>query len=439
MARKSLRYMNGLSITALVFVILTGIAFGVLAAVAFSGGQYLDQTVTIAADDFIVEEVSTFNNYFVNFWVESGWDVRINLFLLNDNQYAMWNGTGIPTDYERIYEVHEKFVYLQDETGWLVFYNSNSQDTRITYHFIELDDLQIPMMILGIICSIFLAILVLHTLGYFIKAFIIIPITGKTTVDRRKDDQDYYRHTPARPAPKAPKAPKGAVIAPVPPAAPALVETAPREPAINSISESFVVAGQAKTYHPTNKFLRGVERSWDYTSIPERILVLISIFFFLTGLVTLTWYLIVVLPIIFAGIALIVFFSGRNRREKLLRLVESHKAIYIYDAARILRTSPDFIRMDAWKIVRLGMGPVGFDPQNGILFDVTKVDPSKKKDLSPAAQTIHTQLLTEVDKKEEEKKEDTPKEIACPFCEEKSNPPDSAFCIKCGASLKPAK
>ena len=172
---------------------------------------------------------------------------------------------------------------------------------------------------------------------------------------------------------------------------------------------------------------------------PERILVLIGLFFFLTGLVTLTWYLIVVLPIIFGGIALIVFFSGRTRREKLLRLVESHKAIYVYDAARILRTSPDFIRMDAWKIVRLGMGPVGFDPQNGILFDVTKVDPSKKKDLSPAAQTIHTQLLTEVEKKEEEKKEDTPKEIACPFCEEKGNPPDSAFCIKCGASLKPAK
>ncbi|MCG3223177.1 MAG: zinc-ribbon domain-containing protein [Candidatus Heimdallarchaeota archaeon] len=30
------------------------------------------------------------------------------------------------------------------------------------------------------------------------------------------------------------------------------------------------------------------------------------------------------------------------------------------------------------------------------------------------------------------------KEIKCPFCDA-DNPPDSLFCIKCGASLKPAK
>ena len=449
MTRKNLKFLNGLSITAIVFILLTGIAFGVLAAVAFSEGQYIDQTVTITPNKSVEEEISHYNLYIVDFWVEASWDVRVKLYLLDDYQYSAFQANATITDYERIYDVHDKFLYIQDEDGYLVFVNTNTQDIRITYHFIELADLSIPMMILGIICSIFLAVFVLHTLGYFIKAFIIIPITGSgkyeaDTSGRKKRDRDYYRHTPSRSvaapvaprAPKAPKAAKTAAEATAPPAPPTPIR---REPAIDSISENFVVAGQAKTYHPTSKFLRGVERTWDYTSIPERILVLIALFFLLTGLVTTTWYVAFVLPIVFAGIALIVFFSGRNRREKLIKLVESHKAIYARDAARILRTSPDFIRMDGWKIVRLGMAPIGFDPESGILFDVTKVDPSKKKDLSPAAQTIHTQLLTEVDKKEEEKKEVSLKEIACPFCEEKGNPPDSAFCIKCGASLKPAK
>ena len=96
--------------------------------------------------------------------------------------------------------------------------------------------------------------------------------------------------------------------------------------------------------------------------------------------------------------------------------------------------------MNVWKIIRLGLAPIGYDSENAILFDVTKVDPSKKEKLSPAAETIHQQLVAEVDKKEEKKEETvvSGNEIQCPFCDS-DNPPDSLFCIKCGASLKPAK
>ncbi|MCG3220957.1 MAG: hypothetical protein H7641_06215, partial [Candidatus Heimdallarchaeota archaeon] len=102
----------------------------------------------------------------------------------------------------------------------------------------------------------------------------------------------------------------------------------------------------------------------------------------------------------------------------------------------------DFVRRDAWKIIKLGLGTIGLDPERSILFDVTQVDPSVKKDLSPAAQTIHTQLVAEVEKKEEVKEEVVSQEptlIKCPFCEREDNPSDSSFCIGCGASLKPAK
>ena len=463
MTRKGLRYMNALAIVSVVFISVTIIPIGVLAAVAFSNGEIRDgQQLFLEPNEcFLLTDTSSYKLYFVNYWVEASWDVEASIYIMEQSDYLAWttenwNRTVLPSKYDDVnwseaelpsfyvktYTAHDRFLYSNDVYGVIVFINQNDFAIRITYTSVEINDFTIPWTILGSILALFLIILIFNTIGYFIKAFIIIPITGSPYRDtRRRDTYRYEKATrPARVAPVAPAAPTDATKPPEPPKAPRPVAPVIREPAINAISESYVVAGQAKAYHPTNKFVSGLERSWDHTAIAQRILAILALFFFVLGLIVTSWFMIFGLPLTLIGIAVILFFTGRNRREELIKLVESYKAIYIHDAARLLRTAPEVIRNDAWKIVRLGLGPIGFDAEKNILFDMTKVDPSKKKELSPAAQTIHTQLVAEVEKKEEKKEEKVvpQEEIKCPFCEAE-NPPDSSFCIACGASLKPAK
>lgn len=451
MARKGLKFLNALAIVSIVFVCVTAIPLGILIGLSLDDGAIHDnQFATVEAHNyFVLEDLSSYKIYVIDYWVESSWNVDIKFYILDDYDFAAWNVTEseLPLNYERTYNLHEKFVFVNDQSGYIVFVNDNDFDLEIGYHFIIADDLLIPIMILGIIFSLFLTILILNTLGYFIKGLIIIPITGGkalATTDSGRRNGYYYEPKPAVPpaAPKAPVKPG----APAPPAPPRAVKTVtprkPPVPAINAISQNYVVADQEKQYTHSRGFFNRVNRTWDQTSIAERVLGIVALFFFLTGLVTVTWYLIVVLPLVLIGIAVIVFFSVRNRREKLVSIVQSHKAIYISDAARILNSSSDFVRRDAWKIIKLGLGTIGLDPERSILFDVTQVDPSVQKDLSPASQTIHTQLVAEVEKKEEVKEEvvsQKPTLIKCPFCEREDNPSDSSFCIGCGASLKPAK
>jgi hypothetical protein len=448
MTRKGLRYMNALAIVSVVFISISVIPIGVLAGIAFSNGEVKDdQTLFLAANEsFVLTETSSYKLYFVNYWVQ-GYprDIHANIYIMDDLDFAIWNYTDLPPTYIKAYSDHDRFLYANDVYGYIVFINPNNFDITIKYTSVEISDFTIPWMVFGSIFALFFTILVFNTIGYFIKAFIVIPITGSPYRDTRR--RDYRYEKPARPAraapaaPVAPVAPTDKAKPPTPPKAPKPVAPfAPREPAINAISESYVVAGQAKAYHPTNKFVSGLERAWDHTAIAQRILAILALFFFVLGLIVTSWFMIFGLPLTLIGIAVILFFTGRNRREELVKVVESYKAIYIHDAARLLRTAPEVIRNDAWKIVRLGLGPIGFDAEKNILFDMTKVDPSKKKELSPAAQTIHTQLVSEVEKKEEKKEEKVvpQEEIKCPFCEAE-NPPDSSFCIACGASLKPAK
>jgi hypothetical protein len=452
MARKGLKYMNGLAITSLVFIILTAIHLGILIGISFDDGSVKDnQSVTIAAHDFVVlEDLRSYNIYFIDYWVDAPYDVKVRFYITD---YNAWNFTDseVPPDYELTYYLHEKFVFIQDEIAFIVLVNDNDFEITVGYNMFILDDLLIPIMVIGIIFLLFVAIMILHTLGYFIKALIIVPITGGRvlgTTDRRRNGYSYQYVAETKPAipvapPKAAKpSAKAAPAAPPVPPALARPSTPVRQvPAIEALSENYVVSDQTKTYTSEREFFNRVHRAWDHTSIAERVLAVLALFFFLTGLVTTTWYLVVVLPLVLVGVGLIVFFTSKNRREKLVRIVESYEAIYVRDAAQILNTAPEIIRQDAWKIVRLGLGTFGFDPKNNVLFDVTKVDPSKKKELSPTAQTIHTQLVAEVSKKDEKKEEEvvSTENIKCPFCDREDNPPDSAFCIGCGASLKPAK
>ncbi len=460
MANKSVKYLNGLAIVSIVFILLSGIPLGILTGIAIStGGSYSNQDTSVAAgsNETIMLDAYGYNRIFLVYWI-SGDTSDFNVYVMTDEDYILWQNSNesIPTNLQ-LSSSSEDMYRLLPRSGdhYVYIVNDGSSALYYTSHFASAPiGLIIASSILAVIFAFFMVIMVLNTVGYFIKYLIIWPITGagkyssngysswkRDSYERKRDRYDYQYVTAVRPTSSAtkttPKTTTAAVTKTVTPTT--LSASRAKVPAANAIGK-FIVAGQTKRYDNNNDFINKITRFWDHTSIPERVLGLIAIFFFVLGIVTTSWFLIVVMPVIFLGIASIVFFANKNTTEKLIRTVESYQAIYLRDAARILNTSSDLLRMNTWKIIRLGLAPIGFDTENGIIFDVTKVDPSKKEKLSPAAETIHQQLVAEVDKKEE-KKEDkvvSSNEIKCPFCDA-DNPPDSLFCIKCGASLKPAK
>ena len=459
MAKSRITYLNGLAIVSIVFICISIIPVGVLAGVVFSEGGY-------NSHEFLVEPESNHTIFidvqgdlvFYYDIYDYPYTKDYEVYIVSDTEYDQWNSSVDPRpDPELMIEgVEDNFRWIRayGEDKYFILYNDDNETVLdVEFHYFSADRAQIiGGLAVGLVLGTFTALLSLHTVFYLLRILVFIPIFGfrySNGDDRRKGKRSSYdyRAAPAAPAVKAAPAAKAARAAPAAPAIPAIRRTpavvVPRGPAIQNISSTYVVAGQAKQY-PENDFKRYMAKTWDFTSIAERVLVIIALFFLLTGAVTGTWYIIVVFPIVLIGIAVIVYFAGRNRREKLIRLVESHKAVYITEAARILRSASEIIRMDAWKIVNLGLAPIGFDTTNNILFDATSVDPSKMQDVSPEAQKIHDELISEVaekvDVKEEKKVEEVVEgvEVKCPFCDS-NNPPDSSFCIKCGASLKPAK
>ncbi len=465
MAKTRISYLNGLAIVCIVFISISVVPVGVIAGVAFSEGGYNNHEFTVDPEAnytfFLNIEGDLVFYYDIYEYPSNTNDYEIHL--VDETDYLDWNSSVDPRpDNELvIYGADENFKWIRTygQDKYLIFYNDdNATSLTVDLHYFTADRaLIIGGLAVGLILSTFTTILALHTVFYLLRILIFIPIFGfrYTNGDDRKKGRDRrysydYRSPPAAPsapAVKAAPAVKGVKAAPAAPAIPAIRRTpsAPikRGPAIQNISSTYVVAGQAKEY-PKGDFKRFLVKTWDSTSIAERVLVVIALFFLLTGAVTGTWYIIVVFPITLLGISIIVYFAGRNRREKLIRLVESHRAIYVTEAARILRSASEIIRMDAWKIINLGLGTIGFDTQNNILFDATQVDPSELQEVSPEAKKIHDELVSEVadkvDVKEEKKGEEIVEgvEVKCPFCDS-NNPPDSSFCIKCGASLKPAK
>jgi hypothetical protein len=457
---KGVKYLNGLAIVSIVFILLSGIPLGILTGIAVStGGSYSSQDTTVDAgsNQTMMLDAYGYNRIFLVYWI-SGDTSDFRVYVMTDDDYLIWQNTNdsIPTGIE-ISSTSEDMYRLLPRSGdhYVYIINDGTSALYYTSHFASAPiGLIIAGSILAVIFAFFMVILVLNTVGYFIKYLIIWPITGagkyysngssskkRDSYESKKDRYDYQYVTAVQPTSSIAKTTSRATPAAVAKSATPTPRTAPRAkiPAEHAIG-NYIVAGQTKRYDNKSDILNKINRFWDYTSIPERVLGLIAIFFFVLGIVTTSWFLIVVMPVTLLGIASIVFFANKNTTEKLIRTVESYQAIYLRDAARILNTSSDLLRMNTWKIIRLGLAPIGFDTENGIVFDVTKVDPSKKEKLSPAAETIHQQLVAEVDKKEE-KKEDivvSSKEIKCPFCDA-DNPPDSLFCIKCGASLKPAK
>lgn len=457
--------MNGLVIVAIVFISLTIVPAGVLSGVIYSEGGYNMHELTVEPNGTETVHMQVMGDllfyYDVTTYPVSFEDIEI--YLLTETQYESWisSNDSTPQDYVLTTNNDLPFRWIEAKgvDHYLVVYNYDYVDSlNFEVHYVSADRAKIiALLAIGLFLALWITILSLYTVAYILKVLIIIPIFGQRYIngdDRRRgrdrrSSYDYRSHSvaPAAPAAKAAPAVKGVKAAPAAPAIPAIRRTSSvsvkRTPAIQNISSNYVVAGQAKEY-PKGDFKRFLVKTWDSTSIAERVLVVIALFFLLTGAVTGTWYIIVVFPITLLGVSIIVYFAGRNRREKLIRLVESHKAIYITEAARILRSASELVRMDAWKIINLGLGTIGFDTQNNILFDASQVDPGEIQEVSPEAKKIHDELVSEVtdkvDVKEEKKVEEVVEgvEVKCPFCDS-NNPPDSSFCIKCGASLKPAK
>ncbi len=463
MAKSRISYLNGLAIVCIVFISLSVVPVGVLAGVAFSEGGYNSHEFDVAPESnytlFLDIKGDLVFYYDIYDYPHTN---EFEIAIVSDTSYYDWNASADPKPAPELVvigdEDHFRWIRAFGEDKYFIIYNDDNETTlQVEFYYFTADRAQIiGGLAVGLVFSTFTAILALHTAFYILRVLIFIPIFGfrYSNGDDRRKGRSYnydYRAAPRAPAAPATPAVKAAPATPAAPAAPAVpsIRSTPvvpvrRGPAIQNISKTYVVAGQAKQY-PDSDFKRVVMKTWDATSIAERVLVVIALFFLLTGAVTTTWYILVVFPLTLIGIAIIVYFAGRNRREKLIRLVESNKAVYITEAARILRSASEIIRMDAWKIINLGLAPIGFDTQNHILFDISQIDPSKIQDVSPEAQKIHDELVSEVaekvDVKEEKKVEEVViegVEVKCPFCDS-NNPPDSSFCIKCGASLKPAK
>ena len=454
--------MNGLVVVAIVFISISIVPVGVLSGVIFSEGGYSMNEIIVGPNSNETIHMKVTGDLMFYYDVSSYpvHSSNISIFLLTQTQYTNWIGSNdtYPSDYEMTTtgDLPFRWIHANSIDYYLVVFNADNIDSiGVELHYVTANRAEvIALLSVGIFFSLWITILTLYTVGYLLKVLIFIPIFGLryTNGDSKRRERSYsyeYRtRAPAAPAAPAAKAAPAVKAAPAAPAAPARPRAPPAPipigPAAENISSNYVVAGTARQY-PEADFKRFWAKTWDGSGIAEKVLVILALFFLLTGAVTVTWYVLVVFPITLIGIAIIVYFATRNRREKLIRLVESHGAIYISDAARILRTSTEFIRMDAWKIVNLGLAPLAFDTQNHILFDVTKVDPSKAGKMSPEAEKIHAELVSEVTKKDKQEKPEekevevvVAEEIKCPFCDS-NNPSDSSFCIKCGASLKPAK
>lgn len=481
MARRDIKYLNGLAIVSIVFIALTIIPIGVFAGIIFSNGGFMTQEYSVEPYSYSLFQID--NDGQILFAYEKHGDSSdYDIYILSFDSYYFWDKENVSTidDFEYHFDSFQAYKFMDEAYSSsyyvVVFNNANGTLDIQMYAFTTHKAIMITVGTLGIILAFFTAIMVLLTLAYFIKYLIIWPITGSgkpydyrsNGYDRRDRDKRvrtkdrYYKYSPPSDEKTVSKKEGSVTGAPVAPAAPSRprppvrprhrYESKPLLPAIENISPNYVSASGRKEYSTRRpRFLKWVEKTWDQTYLAERVLSVIALFFFILGFVVMNWFLIAALPLTLVGISIIVFFASRNRRDKVIRMVKGNKAIYLRDIARLINTSTEFVRSDAWKIINLGLAPYAFDVERGILFDYTQVDPSKIKKSKPVEREVTVQEdkpeekpITTVEKEKAPSKKDfnavigPSEEILCPFCDAK-NPADSSFCIKCGASMKPAK
>ena len=102
MANKSVKYLNGLAIVSIVFILISGIPLGILTGLAIStGGSYSSQDVTVQAGSSDIHKLAA--NYdtriFLIYWI-SGDTSDFQVYVMTDTEYINWKYTNntIPTD-----------------------------------------------------------------------------------------------------------------------------------------------------------------------------------------------------------------------------------------------------------------------------------------------------------------------------------------------------
>jgi len=105
--------------------------------------------------------------------------------------------------------------------------------------------------------------------------------------------------------------------------------------------------------------------------------------------------------------------------------------LYLRDLARQLNVPYKVAYRDVWKVINLGIANIAYDLKNDIVFIPGAV---KTNSNSVTVKNVETPRIIETEVKEEIPEGD----LQCAFCDA-MNPNDSMFCIKCGASMQPAK
>ncbi|UJG41018.1 MAG: hypothetical protein K9W45_00825 [Candidatus Heimdallarchaeum aukensis] len=469
------KYLNGLAVTSIVFIAIATIPLGIVVTIGGLNTNYNETTITLDPGNYTILELDSSYYHFIQYYVNAGEDVKVTTYHIENYIEDIYSNID---QYDAVKNKKHSEIIFGNDNNDAAIYLVNENDFTISIYYIMVSiprAFVISAFIFGVIDGFFLLLLFLHTIGYLIKNIFIVPITGGASkyderkgYDRSARRESYYYSRPSKHSEKETSKPSSAPVsraekdisssndktkpsARVTPST--ITEAVDRKtryiPALANISENFIVAKSPKTYVSKNKFINKLHYQYDQTDITERVLILLSVFFFLIGCFTATFWNIFAMPIILAIITAIVMYNSRNRREKLIQIVQGYGAIYIRDLTKILNSPYKVVHQDIWKIINLGLANIAYDVKNDIVFipGIQKSEQAKKvkHEYSTRKATFPTHQPLSVNKSSSEFDEilsvSSPakdKEIICPFCEAK-NPGDSSFCIKCGASLKPAK
>lgn len=435
-----INYWNGFAVVMLVCTIVSLIPMvGTVSAMFSSSEETIYSTYIVDSKGYVRINVYTTNSLVLGYMVENDAS-KFNVYILSSAQAEDWNDTNsAPSEYIRRLSGGISFTTVKSQTFYaIVLYNSGQSSVTVKFFIVTASsDLTTASIIFASLFLFFLTMLTLHTIGYILNILIFRPISGgysKSQKQRRGNKLEdhkgelvyvngkyYYRYVEK---PTVQNASTTQDLSHTETQRSTTTTTPKSEskaevlPPIETVSLQGVHSKKPAFRPHKSRFVAFLEHIWLFSYLPEKILAACALFFFVLGITTRVWFLIAVMPVGLLAAAAIVYNVNTNRREKVIQVVGIYKALYVKEIARLLNSDADIVRSDVWKIINLGLANIAYDVAKDIVYLPEITD---KQEINPGS---HPKMSIE--------------ELICPFCETK-NPTDSAFCIKCGASLKPAK
>ncbi|MHA1687332.1 MAG: zinc ribbon domain-containing protein [Candidatus Heimdallarchaeaceae archaeon] len=453
MGRK-LVYWNGFAVVMLVFAIIALIPLtGLITSLAVSEGQLNYSELQIPAGESEVISLDSTYTTLVSYYMAHS-SPNVSSYLLSADQYSTWNKTlNAPTDFVKQFSSRKLLTVIRSNTSeYFVIYNGGSDSLYVNLLILGApNEMFVSTVIFSVLFTFFTTMLLLHTVGFILNALIFNPISGSGRYDDRKrsvsqikldahkgelvniNGKYYYRYTESpttsNSVSSSSKTPSTFVSSSETetstlPSADTMKQLPVKErrPATEAVSLTGV-RSKTPPFRPHKyRIVAFLDQVWITAALAEKILVIIALFFLTIGIFTGTWFLYFTMPVVLLGSALIVYHANKTRREKIINIIEANRALYIDEIASHLRSSSEIIRSDVWKIIHLGLADIAYDVSKDIVYAPSLVSSKKPTTASLAKEEMPPALS----------------EILCPFCEAR-NPADSAFCIKCGASLQPVK